>query len=280
MSEENGAVVNQVEAAVESGAQATGGDQADAINESPAVQSEGKADNQQGETIGPEKIPAELAETRKQLLADYHKKTQELANERKALEPLKGESETLRKLMEADWFKQAYAAEKEARQGRVSQVPDEALSNVGLSREAFELVKSSLAKEFEAKYGRQLSSTAQTVENLAMEKEFMTFAKANPDAVDLRERGLLDPYLKKGADYELAYKAAKFDLEKIEGPARTQQKAAEILSAKKAGSVDKGGIPKVTGQRIMQTKGKSLDQILTDLFHAESRGESVKIERE
>jgi len=240
-------------------------------------------------------LPPELEETRKNLKRDYHSKLQALKERELRIERELKEGEeykrTFGQLSTQEWFKKAYDEERQRRNGQPTQFE--------MSDEEFQIMRSDdpRAKDLfqkavlraaetmvNAKVAPHLNSTKQTVEELKTAKEFDTVA-SNPKYKDFRElndKGLLDPYLKKGVSYEQAYKEYKYDheFEKLQSDfeKKAQDKAQELLEASRNGAISRGGTTSIKGSPIVEAS--TFDEAFDKVFDLMSKGhKDVKIQR-
>src|SRR3990167_835923 len=140
-------------------------------SETTSVQTDGQIVN--GDVkLDASNLPPELEETRKQLLRDYHAKTQKLSEENKKvsddrlrferdLETFKTDSETLKRLLAQDWFNKAAEDERAKRSGKVDdmQLTDEQFEIVRNDKEAFRRFVTSIAERMVGKVEPKLNQT-------------------------------------------------------------------------------------------------------------------------
>lgn len=239
------------------------------------------------EKIGPDTLPPELEQTRKQLIRDYHGKTQKLAEDKlrfeQEVERLRSESGSLQKLLGQDWFKKAMEAERGRRSGVVQDVDiadeDIAAISAGDKKAFLRAVNSVVERALAAKVSPHLSQTTESIAQLKTERSFERIANKYKDFGEAHKQGLLKPYLDDGSDYEAAYKQFKFDKEFSDFDSKVEAKANELLQRSKEGSILKGGTARVEGQEIV--KAKNFDDAFDKVFAAMKRGvKDVKVVRE
>lgn len=280
------AVANQAQAQAESGAQEQtgGGDSTQAIGETTGVQSE-QADNAKEEGLGPDNLAPELESQRKELLRDYHAKTQKYAAEKRDLEAKlaqsQKDSEVLQALMQKKWFVDAANAEKARRSGFQADLTDEEFESVRSDKRSFQEFLTRRDKALEAKLAEQIEMLKKDTQSVRIDRELDTLKAKYKDYGDVQGSGAMDKYLEKGYDREDAYKLAKQDSALKDTTARLQEEAARLLAAKKAGSVDKGGVPRTSGSRVIKVKPSVSFHELFDLAHEEVRnGRDFVLEKE
>lgn len=275
--------VDQPEGQVEPDGQGQfGGDGTQGIGGDNGVQPQGKEGN--AETLGPDNLPPELAEARTKLFQDYHEKTQKLATEKREIEgrlrDLSQSDTVLKRLLEENWFKDAYTREKGRRSGQVEDLTPEAFEQIKNDPKAFnDYVRKQAEAIAESKVGPELGKTKQQLQNLTTQREFEGIAAQYKDFKALNDRGAFDADLAKGYDYETAY--ARYKLRNGNDGSSIAQEAERILAARRAGSVDKPGSPVPRGQRVIKAKAGDLGGALDRLFEAHARGETnLKLESE
>lgn len=238
------------------------------------------------QNLGPQDLPEELKETRKQLLRDYHDKTQKVAARGKQLESewsqYKRDAETLYGIVDQPWFKSAIQEERTKRSGKMPdmELSDEQFSQVISDKGAFtKLVRQVAESIAERKVGEHLSPAQEELAQLKADRELDAITRRYSDFEKLNEDGVFDEHLKAGFDYETAYKLYKFDQAEADSPAKVEQEAQRLLQAKKDGSVGKAGVPKLTGAARVY-KAKNLDEAFDQAWAAVQRGEhDARIER-
>ena len=285
---------DQATQSAESGVPAgqTGGGQSQDIPKTGNLQAGGQPAKAEGETLGQEKLPPELEEAKASLLRDYHDKTQKLAEDRRALdagvEAYKNDAGMFRALADQTWFRKALEDEKARRSGGGSanvELTDEEFERVQTKEGLAAIIQKSVAAIIEAKLGGRLEAQGKEVQALKLDKEFERVAGVYDDFRDINDKGLLDPYLNKGLDYESAYSRVKLDQLREGGKSdesRIRQEAERIIQQRKAGSVNQGGLSRVNGARVLNTKkGQSFSQTFDQVYAALSKGETdVRLERE
>lgn len=242
------------------------------------AQSEGQTDSE----IGPKELPAELEATRKELLRDYHKKTQALAEERKALEAdlsrYKQDAESLYALSQQDWFRAAVSAEKNRRSGKATEISDEEFESIRSDKRAFQEFlgkrEKSIVEGLESKFKADFESLSKSQQELLTSKEFDAAAKAYGQAfIDANEAGELDAYLEKDFDYETAFKLAMQDKGLVAKKAQAKESGSP-----KSGAVERTGMPAARGGLVV--KAKNLDEAFDAAFEMARRGhKDYSIER-
>ena len=256
----------------------------EAIAGNQTVQPIGQEGNTGEEKLGTEtNLPPELEETRKQLLRDWHDKNQKLAEQKRGFEAEKEslgkEASMLKNLFAQEWFKKAMATEKSRREGRIADNP--------LSDEEFQAVKENpvAMDEYitrkaraiaESMYGSKLSEQEGAIKEIKLRDEFKACAKEFSDFKELKDKGVLDQYL---ADdrltYEEAYRLYKHKTASSNDVERIQQEAEKILSARKAGSVEKSGVPRLNGARIVEAK--NADDAFDKAWDEMTQGREVQV---
>ena len=273
----------------------TGGEGAAASAEAQALQADGQQAKGEGETDGEASLSPELEEAKKNLLRDYHEKTQKLAEDRRLIEAqseaFKRDAEFFQSLAQQDWFKQALKAEKARRSGQSSgpiDISDETFEKVREGdKRAFQEAVISMAKSIVDQRLAGLPSKEE-VDQLKTDREFERLA-SDKDFTDFREmndKGLLDPFLQKNLDYESAYARAKLEQSRVSRGSeaeRVRQEAEKLIQQRKTGAVHTTGTTQVRGGKVMKIpKGTSFDQAFDDVFKAIEGGNkdlTVEVER-
>lgn len=277
---------DQGQGQAESGApeEQTGGGETDAIGSDKGTQPEGQEGS--AEDLGPENLPPELEESRKALLRDYHEKMQKMSADRKQfdteLKTHKNNSEVLQRLFDEPWFKKAYDAEKNARSGVAlpQDMSEEQLQDLGSNpRKLVEFMQKYLETVVENKLAPTLKKTSSEVRQLQAEKEKDRLSDEHDDFKNAHDSGALDKYLDQGHGYESAYAMWRLKQGQRSLKGEAEREAEKILAARKAGSVERTGAPKVNGTQIF--KAKSLNDALEKGFEARQKGlTNFRIERE
>ena len=246
------AVDDHAQAAAEPGTHGeSGGGDATAIVENQGVQPEGQQGNAEGETTKQDAVDPALEKTRKELLQDYHTKTQALADERRRLDVelsrAKDDAGQFQKLMEQSWFQKAIEAEKARRTGLASELSEDQFEALKSDPRAFRNYVLQLADGIvQERVGKSLTDTQKKINSLEAEREFEIAAADYPEIRELNKNGALDEYLQRGKSFEEAYKLYKFDHEFADLQKKIAQRTADVQS-KRAGSVAINGVPKVNG---------------------------------
>ena len=279
---------DQGQEGAESGAlegQTGGGDNSRGpIGGDKGVQPEGAEGN--AENLGNENLPPELEESRKALMQDYHEKTQKLATERKQWDEerkqLKSNSEVLQRLFDEPWFKKAYDSEKAARSGATASqdLSEEQLQEFNANPRKFvEYMQKHLETVVENKLGPSLKRTASEVNGLKAEREKERLSDEHSEFSGALESGALDKYLDQGHGYESAFAMWRLKSGQRSLKSEAEKEAERILAARRAGSVERTGAPRVNGTQVF--KAKNLDDALTKAFDARMKGVTdFRLERE
>ena len=278
----------------EVGAQSTEGVESDKVGgdtgadsaEKEGVQSTGQ-DNSDDSILSGKDLPPELEEARKKLFQDYHDKTQKIAADKKNFEgkikDLEYSHTLLNQVMEQDWFKAAYAAEKAKKTGldATKELSDDEFETVKNDKRAFmELVRKQAEAIMESKYGNKLSGADRELRELRSEREKERMASKHEGFKQALESGALDEFLKANSNYETAYAlhtlrngGPKSDADSVD------QRVREVLASRRAASVDKPGVTSAKGVRVI--KGARNWQEAFDLaMKAHEKGETnLKFER-
>ena len=221
-----------------------GGGEGQAITETEGVQSE-QADNTQQEA---NVLPPELQEKQKELMRDYHAKTQALARERETLQVElqngKWAVETINKLMAEPWFKTAHA---NAKKGVVSPEPelsDEQFEQVTQNKQAFmDFVNKVADAKVTNKVSGKFTEHERQIQDMKHEKEFNAAVDKFGDSFkELNDSGSLDKWLKLGHTYKSAYANEMLERGDMNNSKKVQAEAAKMIAAKKAGATHKGGL--------------------------------------
>lgn len=252
-----------------------GDDSTGAIGGDTGTQPGGQAGS--AENLGPDNLPPELEETRKALLRDYHEKTQKQAGERKQWDDerkqLKGQTEVLQRLFEEPWFKKAYDAEKKARSGEslAQDLSEEQAQELASDpRKLVQFVQKSLETILENKIGPALKQTGSAVRDLKTEREKERLVAEHPEFKGAFDSGALESYLDKGYGLEAAFAMHQLKQGRRDLKSEAEKEAERILAARRAGSVEKGGAPRVNGVQVL--KANNLNEALDAAFAARSRG--------
>ena len=277
------AVADQATGETESSAQASGGGQAEAIGETRSVQATQEA-NADGEQEG-STLPPELAAKEKELMRGFHEKTQALAKREKELmaeaESFKSESETLRQLVQTEWFQKASKAEKDRRTGVSQEMTDEDFEAIRSDKRAFNEYLKRRDESFESKIKSEIARVAKATEALHADKEMESLAKTyGEDFTKLKDEGALDKYLKQGYGYEDAFIKADYERSKSSHSQKLTEEAQRLITAKKAGSVDKPGVTRVSGSQVFKAKNKSFSDVFDRVMDAARQGQRVEINTE
>lgn len=241
------------------------------------AQSEGHSDSE----IGGKDLPKELEPTRRELMRDYHKKMQALADERKTIEADAGryrqDAEALYSLSQQQWFKDAVAAEKNKRGGK-AEISDDDFEAIKSDKRAFQdfLNKrdKSLAEGLESKFKAEFENLTKEQQKFVTEKEFDGVVREYGQAfLDANEAGELEPYLEKDYDYETAFKLLMQDRGQV-----AKKASANGNGSEKTGITEKRGMPAPRGGPV--AKAKNLNEALEAAFEMARRGQKdYKIER-
>lgn len=260
-------VVDQTSEAESTATGVDGGGQQEVIDETASVQSQQQdnADQEQatdaqadGATEG--ELSPELQAKQKDLLRDYHGKTQKLAEDRRVLEAENGlykkDAEYFRQLAKQQWFVDAVKRQRENESGKVREVnitDDEFAAATSDKRAMLTLMQKAFETWSESKFGNELSKLRQTSSELLADRQIAEIASQHPKFRETLKGGLLNEYLDKGYDYKSAY--ALYRLEKGQSTDQeVNRKAQEILERKKLGSVDRGGATQAKGVRLVEAK--------------------------
>ncbi len=275
----------QDQAAPESTARTDGGGQAEANVGGTDVQP-GQAGN--AESAGA--LSPELEQTKKNLIRDYHEKTQRLAEEKRQLELERAgdreAADSFRGLAQQEWFKRAIQEEKARRSGALEDLTDEDFDALRTDKRAWtdktrklveRIVESRLGQ-----VGQEVSNTRMSLEEIQHEREFNSIASKYKDFEVLNEQGAFDEYLK--SDPSITFKEA-YALYKLDHPGNSsngsadiEKEAVRLLDEKKSGAVERNGVAQVRGKRIV--KAKNYDDAFQKAWESVSRGEDVELQRE
>lgn len=278
----NEAVVDQTATDIESGADATGGDAAD-IDENADLQS--SQDDKDAQAVADANLPPEVIEAKKNLVKDYHAKTQKLAKQQRLFESenasFKQDAEFFRSLAKQPWFVEAYDSQ---RKGKVEEF--------NLSKEEFDEATTSpdamakiMRRAFEtwgkSMFGNELGQTKQTLIKLQEQQEISQLSVKYPDFKPMLDSGELRGYLDKGQGFASAYALAKLEdggPDALEDEAKAEAAAEKLLKKKKAAAVSKGGVATPKGARIV--KAKSFEDAFDQVLALRMKGVTeVKVER-
>lgn len=252
--------------------------------ESQGVQSPEQGDN--SDELGPNNLPPELENTRKELLRDYHAKLQSSREDKlrfeAELQDKRAKAETLGNLFQQDWFKKALEDEKARRNGtfQETQMTDEQFELVKNDKTAFMKLVSGLAEKMvTTKVDPVISNHQANLEDIQLEREFESAKGKFKDFESLNSKGALDSYLEEGYDFATAYKLYKADnIKESDIDARASEKARELLDESRNGAISKGGLTKASGSRVLEAS--NFDDAFDQVFHAYERGEKdVKVNR-
>lgn len=278
MSKGQEAAVDQLEEAEPVSAEQDGGGATESIEVDAGVQSEGQDNADQEATL-----PPELQEQKKNLMRDYHAKTQALAEKERDMlsRAEEGErvSKTFQKLLNQDWFKKAYADFKSGRTAPL-ELTAEQLQNVTQDPRAFqELIDKRVEAIVQARYGEKLSQYEEEIGSLRSSSEVGALASRYPDFKEYHDNGSLKPYLREGHSMEGAYAMAKL---KDEKPHKQVEKGVqERLQTMKNGAVGKRGVPSVSGGPVLKAKkGEDPWMVFDRMFEASLKNPDVRLERE
>ena len=228
-----------------------------------------------GKTLSPE-----LEKTRKELLRDYHEKLSKTKEDRlrfeSELNQARGNSETLTKLMQQEWFKKAMDTERARRNGSIEDLPltDEDFETAKTDKRAFLKLVSNVAERIASGKMSQvepaLGTHQERLENMEIEKEFDSVDRTYKDFKSLNDAGSLDPFLERGLSFEDAYLAYKgknpSNIDKL-----AADKAREMLDLTRAGAVGKTGSVQINGKRVLEAS--NFDDAFDQTWAALQRGE-------
>lgn len=232
------------------------------------------------EQLGPSSLPPELEETRKQLLRDYHSKTQKLAEERGRYltekESLAQKAGILDQLMQKQWFQKASQEEQARLQGGGTQfdISDEEYQQAVTNKEAFKaLVLKMNQQMLNGQVGPAIGAQNEVLQDLKVNQELDQALNVHPEIQDLIDND--DPefyqYLDQGFDYATAYEKYAFRNQSRGTPTENEPSQEEVLNQSRAGSIARSGLPQTRGNRIIEAR--NLDEAMDQAFEALSRGE-------
>lgn len=273
-----GGVQEELEA--ESAAQgASGGGEGESNVEGQESSTQGQEGNvSEGSLLEAGNLSPELEETRKQLMADYHSKTQKLAEEKRQMEAkmqgFQEKASMLDNLLTQDWFVKVLEGRRNGQQD--PGLSQEELEQAGIGKETASALDKIVQARLDAalrKLEPTLKSHNAELRELKLEKERAVFRKVYPDFSKVEET---EAYKKLEAQHgpKTAYALARLEV----SPQSSTQEAERILAARKAASVAKGGPTRVEGRRVV--KSKSLDEtlnILGDVLRAGGDVDSVDV---
>lgn len=265
--------VNQDRATEPSAIEPTGGGIPDAIDDNKGVQPQGQEGNAE---LGPRELPPEMESARKELHRDYHEKTQKLAAERRVFEEElkthKQNTEVLQRLFDQPWFQKAYEAEKAVRNGSAlpENMTDDQWHDLSDPRKLVDYMRKYLETIVENKLAPELKRTVSEVRRLRTDKEADDMARDYPDFKEAKESGALDKYLDQGINNEQAYAMWRLKNGPKNLEHEAKREAERILAARKSGSVEKSGVPVVTGQQIFEAD--TLNEAIDKAFDARRQG--------
>jgi len=258
------------------------------VDSSGGVQSGAATDNPSSDIENAD-VPPELAETKKNLLRDYHEKMARLKDERgkyqSELDAAKKDSAVLQRLFQQEWFKKAMDSEKSRKAGAALnfELTDEQFDSVRTDKRAFlELTRQVAEKIVEDKYGDRLSELGQTTSELRADREFDRVAsRYGEDFTRLNDEGALDPYLKAGFDYDTAYAKASLAARTKGGgmDGAVRKEAERLLMSRKQQTVEKTGAGKVGGSKVIKARNFS-DAISKSLEALMSGDKDFKLAKE
>ena len=274
----------------ESGAKATGGVDAGAIDETQSIQS-GQEDNAGGNQdlldIDPQSLSPELREQHQNMLRDYHAKTQKLSEDRKIMEA-RGERDakdagTMAELSKQEWFKQAISNERARREGR--SVDQTQALDADTHRAMVEDPRAfedyidrrfeRMTQQYRSELGRKTSEIGDLKADLSLSLVQGRLGKPFQDAY---EKGLLDKYINEGLSHENAFKSYVFDNGGNGGSSQqVRDEAEKLIARKKNGSLGKNGAPRVKGSRVV--KAETFDEAFDAAWKAASKNETIQLER-
>lgn len=287
-----GAVAADPSVATDPGSEgASGGGETGGSGEGQGAQAQGDSASAQGQPLlGPKELPPELEEARKNLLKDYHAKTQGLAKQRKDFEGehsrLKGyeqDARALAELMGQEWFKKAMDTEKKRRAGSasVSNLSDDEFQAIKDDKHAFgNLVDQRVEAILESKLGSSVQDLGKSLKKLQEDREFERVAGKYKDFDSLHDKGLLGAYFERGYGPEDAYIRYHWDNGRVRPNGESlEQEVEKLLAAKKAGSVEKPG-PASVGNAAKVIKAKNFSDAFDRVFAAIQAGEhDVRVEK-
>lgn len=227
-------------------------------------------------TVDVSKLAPELQAVVKNFQADYTRKTQALAQERKRLGEMEQYKQAIEQLIANPKFVEWYNAQQQP--AKPAELSDEEYQSALLDKAKFaELVRKEAQTLFESKYGPQVNSLQETLLTQQYNQELDKLEQKYPDFKEIEKSGGLDAYVEAGKDYETAY--ALFKLHN--GQKEVVQKAVEvangIVNKKKLSSVEKPGGSIPSGKKVI--KARDFSEAFDKAFAAKERNEEVLVER-
>ncbi len=201
-------------------------------------------------------LPAEVEETRKQLMKDYHAKTQALAEKTRQMEAqmsgFQEKATMLDNLLKQEWFVETLEARRNGKNGQAQGLSAEELEKVGISPEQAATFEKIVQAKVDAQVRQlvpELKKHRSELEEIRLEKAKAEFAKGHPDFDQVTKSEAFKKH-SENYDFKAAYALARME----SGPQSSTQEAERILAARKAASVLKGGPTKVDGKKVVKSR--------------------------
>ena len=244
--------------------------------------SESSTQGQEGSDLGVKDLPEALQAKEKELMREFHAKTQALSEKEKALtgeaETYKGDAQAFYNLSRQEWFKQAVEAEKARRSGAATEISDEVFEAAKNDKRAFSELLSkrekAIAADIEAKFQEKFDRLGKSQGDILAEREVSSAAsKYGDEFTEAKESGALKPYLAKDHDHDTAFILYMQSQGKVAG--KPKGDPATVRS----GAIEKTGMVKAKGGPVMRPK--NLGDALDRAFDLAKRGvKDYRFERE
>ena len=256
----------------------------DDINKQPDQQADVQPgpDGKSNDFIG--EIPKELEPLKKDILKKYYSKTRELADERRGVEQVKKDAETLQQLMNYKPFQDWYNAQKGGTptQDVSTKLTEEELEQIRTDPTKLDsYLNKKLESLVEQKYGQQMKTVQDKAEDMELAKEFEHTEKTYGEDFSIaHSSGELDTYYDKGLDFETAYASWKLKTGNSAMSDKTNtDKTAQAVNRSRQGMTEKPASSAGKLPSIKSIKVKGFDDAFDQAFAAALKGEKVKIDR-
>ena len=225
-----------------------------------------------------EKLSPEEKAVIKSFQADYTRKTQALAEERKRFDTLEQDKRIVDSLVADPEFMKWYQGR--GKQPAKVELTDEEYQQALLDRGKFDDLVSKKAKAIiESDYAPKVNSLQEALVSQQLQTQLDNLEKQYPDFKEINKVGGFDKYFQPGSNmtFETAYALYKLH----NGQKETDKKAVEIANGivqkKKLSSVEKPGGSIPTGKRVV--KARNFNEAFDKAWEAVENKEEVLVER-
>lgn len=265
---------SNAEVSTETAQAATEKTQAEGSTET-AQQDNDKEDQVDITKVDVEKLAPEVKAAIKSFQADYTRKTQALAEERKRFQGMEQYKQAVDALVNDPEFVKWYQSRN---QQPKQELTDDEYQAALLDRTKFaELVRKQAESIVESKFGPKVNSLQEALVTQQLNSELDMLEKKYPDFKEINKLGGMDQYVHAGHNFETAYALYKLHNGKQEIDKKAAEVANGIVQKKKLSSVEKPGGSVPTGKKVV--KARSFNEAFDKAFEAASNNEEVLVER-